>query len=82
MLTFTETQLNTMDPIIQDNIKKYTNHVLLEYKTNNPKIYLKLFDIYQSGKYILGIGFGRKVIESEQECAKHCLEILNLDLNF
>ena len=82
MLTFTETQLNTIDPIIQDNIKKYTNHVLLEYKTNNPKIYLKLFDIYQSVKYILGIGFGRKVIESEQECAKHCLEILNLDLNF
>mgnify|MGYP000843862158 FL=1 len=82
MLTFTETQLNEMDPIIQDNIKKYTNHVLSEYKTNNPKIYLKLFDLCQSGKYILGIGFGRKVIESEQECAKHSLQILNLDLNF
>ena len=82
MLTFTEDQFNEMDSLVQDNIKKYTNHILLKYKTNNPKIYLKLFDICQSGKYILGIGFGRKVIQSEQECAKHCLEILNLDLNF
>jgi dsRNA-specific ribonuclease len=82
MLTFTENQLNEMDLIIQDNIKKYTTHILSQYKTNNPVIYSKLFDICQSGKYILGIGFGRKVIESEQQCAKHCLQILNLDLNF
>lgn len=82
MLVFTKEQFNTMDAIIQDNIQKYTNSVLLEYKTNNPTIYLKLLDIYQSGNYILGIGFGRKVTQSEQECAKQCLEILNLDLNF
>jgi dsRNA-specific ribonuclease len=82
MLTFTENQLNEMDSLVQDNIKKYTNHILLQYKTNNANIYSKLFDICQSGKYILGIGFGRKVIQSEQECAKNCLEILNLDLNF
>lgn len=82
MLTFTQDQLNEMDSLVQDKIKKYTNYVLSEYKTNNPAIYSKLLDIYQSGNYILGIGFGRKVIESEQECAKHCLEILNLDLNF
>lgn len=82
MLTFTQSQLDEMDTIVQDNIKKYTNHILSEYKINNPKIYSKLFDICQSGKYILGIGFGRKVIQSEQECAKNCLQILNLDLNF
>lgn len=82
MLTFTDEQFNEMDPIIQDNIKKYTNSVLCEYKQNNPAIYLKLFDICQKGNYILGIGFGRKVVQSEQECAKQCLQILNLDLNY
>lgn len=82
MLVFTEEQFKEMDVITQTNIKQYTNSVLLEYKTNNPNVYLKLLDIYQSGKYILGIGFGRKVTQSEQECAKQCLQILNLDLNF
>ncbi len=82
MLTFTEDQFNEMDSLVQNNIKKYTNHILSQYKTNNPVIYSKLIDICQSGNYILGIGFGRKVIQSEQECAKQCLEILNLDLNF
>jgi ribonuclease-3 len=82
MLTFTEDQFNEMDSLVQDNIKKYTNHILSQYKTNNPVIYSKLIDICQSGNYILGIGFGRKDIQSEQECAKQCLEILKIELNF
>lgn len=82
MLTITNEQLEQMDKIVQENIKKYTDDVLCQYKTNNPSIYSKLFDLYQSGNWILGIGFGRKVIQSEQECAKQCLQILNLDLNF
>jgi len=82
MLVFTNEQFNEMDSIVQENIKKYTYDILSQYKTNNPSVYLKLLDICQSEKYILGIGFGRKVTQSEQECAKQCLQILHLDLNF
>ena len=76
MLTFTNQQYSQMDTIIQNNISQYTNNILHEYKIKNPEIFLKLYDLTQSGNYILGIGFGRKVTSAEQECAKTCL--LNL----
>ena len=43
---------------------------------------MKLFNMIQNNTYILGIGFGRKVINAEQDCAKQSLLNLNLDLNF
>ena len=82
MLVFSQQHFSEMDPIIQETISKYTRDILEEYKRNDGAIYSKLLDIYQSGNYILGIGFGRKVTQSEQECAKQCLLNLNLDLNF
>jgi len=82
MLTFTKDQFTQMDPIIQKIILRYTLCILEEYKVKNPNVYMKLIDIHQRGDYILGIGFGRKVTNAEQECAKQCLINLQLDLNF
>ena len=75
-------QFTQMDPIIQKIILRYTLCILEEYKVKNPNVYMKLIDIHQRGDYILGIGFGRKVTNAEQECAKQCLINLQLDLNF
>jgi dsRNA-specific ribonuclease len=82
MLTFTGEQYCTMDKNVQNIIKQYTTRIMEEYRVKNPLVYTKLFDIYQRGDYILGIGFGRKVTNAEQECAKQCLLNLQLDLNF
>ena len=82
MLSFTKDQYLLMDPIVQNNIKIYTSTILEEYKIKNPLVFNKLFDLYQQENYILGIGFGRKVTNAEQDCAKQCLINLQLDLNF
>lgn len=82
MLVFTEEQYFAMDKNVQNIIKQYTTRIMEEYRIKNPLVYAKLFDIYQRGNYILGIGFGRKVTNAEQECAKQCLLNLQLDLNF
>jgi dsRNA-specific ribonuclease len=82
MLSFTKDQYLSMDPIVQNNIKIYTSTILEEYKIKNPLVFNKLFDLYQQENYILGIGFGRKVTNAEQDCAKQCLINLQLDLNF
>ena len=71
-----------MDKNIQVIIKHYTSRIMEEYRVKNPLVYTKLFEILQRGDYILGIGFGRKVTNAEQECAKQCLLNLQLDLNF
>jgi len=82
MLVLQKEQFDTLDPRIKETIEKYTSDILEEYKRNNGDAFLKLLQIYQEGNYILGIGFGRKVTSSEQECAKQCLINLNIDLNF
>ena len=82
MLSFTKDQFLLMDPIVQNNIKIYTSTILEEYKIKNPLVFNKLFDLYQQENYILGIGFGRKVTNAEQDCAKQSLINLQLDLNF
>ena len=82
MLTFTPEQFSQMDSIVQSTILRYTNCILEEYRVKNPIVYSKLISIYQNGEYILGIGFGRKVTNAEQECAKQCLLNLQIDLNF
>lgn len=81
MLTITKEQCEQLDDIIQLKIKKYTMNIMEEYKRINPGVYMKLFENYQNS-YIIGVGFGRKVVNSEQECAKECMKNLNLDLNY
>lgn len=78
MLTFTDEQFNQMTPAVQNTIRRYTLTVLDEYRVKNPTVYTRLLEY----KYILGIGFGRKVTNAEQECARGCLLNLHLDLNF
>ena len=82
MMVFTQEQFSEMDSLVQSTILKYTSCILEEYKINNPIVYSKLFSLRQQGNYILGIGFGRKATNAEQECAKQCLLNLSLDLNF
>jgi dsRNA-specific ribonuclease len=82
MLTFTQEQLLAMDKSIQTTIIHYSSTILEEYRVKNPAVYDRLFNIYQNGDCILGIGFGRKVTSAEQECAKQCLINLGIDLNF
>lgn len=82
MLTFTPQQLSAMDPIVQDRIVRYTNVVLEEYRLKNPTVFMRLYEIVSRGDSVLGIGFGRKVTDAEQECARQCLLNLNLHLNF
>ena len=82
MLTFTSAQLQEMESAVQRKIIMYSNNVMESYKTHNPVIFSKLYSLRNEGQYILGVGFGRKVTASEQDCAKMCLLNLNLDLNF
>jgi ribonuclease-3 len=77
-----KTELSQMDVDINTNILNYTERILEYYKIHNPEIYMTLIDLYNQDKYILGIGYGRKVNQAEQNCAKEGLLNLNLDLNF
>jgi dsRNA-specific ribonuclease len=82
MMILTEEQFLQMDTLVQTNIKKYNLYLLEEYKLKNSEIFKKLFTLRENGNYILGIGFGRKVTESEQSAAKQGLLNLNLHLNY
>jgi dsRNA-specific ribonuclease len=82
MLTITNSQFMELNQDIQRILTRYTLCILEEYKVKNQNVYLKLIDYHHKGLYFLGIGFGRKVTNAEQECAKQCLINLNLDLNF
>uniref|UniRef100_A0A6C0H7B8 RNase III domain-containing protein n=1 Tax=viral metagenome TaxID=1070528 RepID=A0A6C0H7B8_9ZZZZ len=82
MLTFTHEQFLQMDTKVQNRLVIYTNNIMEEYRRNNPDVFTKLLAVRNNDKYILGIGFGRKVTEAEQACAKGCLQNLGLDLNF
>jgi dsRNA-specific ribonuclease len=82
ILLVTQEQLDVLDPAVQSKIRVCNTQIVSEYKRTAPSLYMKLFDMGQSGKYILGIGFGRRVVNAEQECAKCCMENLNLDLNY
>jgi ribonuclease-3 len=82
MLTITQQQYNMLDTLQQKNIQKYTNNCLEHYKKNSTTVYTNLFNTLNSGNYIVCIGTGRKVIQSEQEAAKQGLVNLNLDQNY
>jgi dsRNA-specific ribonuclease len=82
MLIFTKDQYNEMDEIKRNRIRIYTNNIMEYYKRSNPNIFTKLFELYEKDNYILGVGFGKKVIGAEQECAKQCMVNLDLDMNY
>lgn len=77
-----KTDLFQLDKNVQDKVLNYTVRILEHFKINNPEIYMKLLDLYNEDTFILGIGYGRKVNQAEQNCAKEGLLNLNLDLNF
>lgn len=84
ILLFSNEQMQQMDKLVQENIYEY-NLALFEYYKSDEKyidIYNKLLEFKKNGNYVLGLGIGRKVTASEQDCAKKCLENLNLSLNF
>ena len=82
MLILTEEQFLEMDKLVQTNIRKYTLYLLEEYKLKNQEVFKKLFSLRENGNYILGIGFGRKVISAEQMAAKTGLFNFGLDENY
>lgn len=82
MLIFTKEQFQQMSDDARSNITSTTNSLLNKYRNTNPDIFYKLFDIVQNGQYVLGVGYGRKVVQAEQDCARRCLLTLGLDLNY
>jgi dsRNA-specific ribonuclease len=78
MLVITGEQYDQLDKEIQKRVNKYSNSVCNQYKRSNPMAFEKMFGYVKDGNYILGIGFGRKVVNSEQSCAKQCMDILGL----
>lgn len=82
ILTFSNEQFNMMSEDVQKIIHLYTIQIMDEYKRTNPNVFNHLLQLRNDNMYILGIGFGKKVTASEQECAKACLKNLKLDLNF
>jgi len=70
----------------QKKIIKYNSENLEYYKTTYPNQYIELFKLLfpenSNKNYILCIGKGRKVTESEQVAAKQGLNILGLDDNY
>jgi|GEM_PF-1426813 len=82
ILLFSNDQFTLMDKSVRYNIQEYNIALLDYYKNNNQDIYNKINDLQKTGHYVLGLGVGRKVTASEQDCAKKCLENLNLSFNF
>jgi dsRNA-specific ribonuclease len=82
IMVITQDQYRYFDTTTQTKIKLCTDTLLLEYKFTNSEIFKKLYELIETGNYILGIGYGRKVTNAEQECAKNCLETLGIDLNY
>jgi len=82
MLVISEEQLNQFKSNYQKKIRDYTNKVLKEYKNSNITIFRKLLAIQQQGQYILGVGFDRKVVSSEQMCAQQCMMNLGLPQDY
>jgi len=82
MLVVTEEHYSTFDENIQNTIKRFTQDLLDYYKQHNPEAFMTLFNLYNEGKLVLGIGQAKKVVNAEQECAKQCMINLGVDLNF
>jgi dsRNA-specific ribonuclease len=82
MLVITGEQYDQLDKEIQKRVDKYNNSVCNQYKRSNPSAFEKMFGYVKNGNYVLGIGFGRKVVQSEQSCAKQCMDIMGLPQDY
>ena len=82
ILVITPEQYEFLDDSKKNTIKNFTHEILQHYKLTDHVVFEKLFNIISNGSYILGIGYGRKVISAEQDCAKTSMLNLGLDLNY
>lgn len=82
ILTITEEQCATLPLETRRKIELYTQAYIQEYKTTNAQVYQKLCQLVCGNRYILGIGFGRKVVNAEQECARACMQLVGLPQDY
>lgn len=82
LLFISKEQLNELNNQQKANIIKYTQDCLEFYKCNNNNVFLKLFEKTKCGHYILCLGKGRRVTESEQMAAETGLTNLLLEQNY
>lgn len=82
MLIITGEQYDMLDTEIQKRVSKYTDSVMKQYKRTNPNAFEKIFSFVKDSGYVLGIGLGRRVVNSEQACAKQCMDILGLPQDY
>jgi len=75
-------QFDFYPPHIRDNIDTLNQTLLASSKISDPSVYQKLLDIRLNNNYVLNVGFGKKIIEAEQDCAKNCMSILEIPSNF
>lgn len=80
MLKFTKEQFEQMDSHIKIRIQKYSDSIHHQFADKLDDDLVK--QLRDRHIYILGIGYGRKVIQAEQDCAKQCMINLELDLNY
>lgn len=81
MVVITMEQYITLDEKEKSVIKTYTEALISEYKCNQV-IYNKLVEVKNMNGYVLGIGLGRKIVTSEQMCAKQCMDNLGLPQDY
>lgn len=77
-----EEKLFEFNDQIQQRVKELTQRILEEFKTKKMDTYKSMYEKVVSGKYLLGIGYGKKVVDAEQDCSKHCLQNICVSLNY
>lgn len=82
MLTITSEQFDKLPLEVQERVKRYSQAVTSKYVRTNPPAYKKIFDLIKDGHYVLGLGMGKRVVNSEQTCAKQCMDILGLPQDY
>lgn len=82
MTCITDEQLWLFEDHVRDDIKDLNERLIKDAKTSNPEAYKTLLDIVFNDRWVINVGFGKKVIEAEQACAKNCLEILQIPSDY
>jgi dsRNA-specific ribonuclease len=75
-------QFNDLDLDIQNNLIQFNHDLMAYYKTFDADSFKKLFNESKKNNFVLSIGYGKKVVNAEQECAKNGLLMLKLPLNY
>lgn len=86
IILITYQQFLLLEPVIQFKLKNYTENFLVYLNKINNNIdseFKKMIVLkIKEQSYVLGIGSGKKIIDSCQKTAQQCLLNLNLDLTF